>query len=147
MEKKFCSNYGEKIDSEKNYCSNCGTRVSETKLEKDGINQQSTGKKKVLFLDIIRYIIGGIFILGGFSYLLNGIWYGIVELLFAVSLMPFVYRNFLFRFFKNYRILKMIQIILPILLFIIFFSVISSENNLNNSYTPSDNNSSQTTQK
>lgn len=121
--------------------------MSETKLEKDEINQQSTRKKKALFLDIIRYIIGGIFILGGFSYLLNGIWYGIVELLFAVSLMPFVYRNFLFRFFKNYRILKMIQIILPILLFIIFFSVISSENNLNNSYTPSDNNSSQTTQK
>ena len=147
MEKKFCSNCGEKIESEKKYCSNCGTKVNETKLEKDGVNQQFKGKKKSLVLDIIRYIIGGIFILGGFSDLVNGIWYGIVELFFAVSLMPFVFRKFLCRFVKNPRALKIIEIILPIVLFIIFFSAIPSDSDVNNSYTPSDNNSSQNTQK
>lgn len=144
MEKKFCSKCGEKLESGKSFCSSCGESVDESKVV-DEVKHNS--KNKGRFLDIVRYIIGAIFILGSLSNLVNGNWYGIIELLFAVSLMPFVYRKFIYKFIQSNKVFRTTQIVLPIILFIVFFAVIPTDNNVNNNYTPSNNGSSQTTKK
>ena len=60
MEKKFCSKCGEKLESGKSFCSSCGESVDESKVV-DEVKHNS--KNKGRFLDIVRYIIGAIFIL------------------------------------------------------------------------------------
>lgn len=144
MEKKYCSKCGEKLESGKSFCPSCGESVDEGKVVDEVKHKQ---KNKGRFLDIVRYIIGAIFILGSLSNLVNGNWYGIIELLFAVSLMPFVYRKFIYKFIQSNKAFRTTQIVLPIILFIVFFAVIPTDNNVNNNYTPSNNGLSQTTKK
>ena len=68
MEKKFCSKCGEKLESGKSFCSSCGESVDESKVV-DEVKHNS--KNKGRFLDIVRYIIGAIFILSSLSIIID----------------------------------------------------------------------------
>lgn len=115
--------------------------------EKETVEQvkETVTKKKGKVGDIIRYIFGGLFVLGGLANFKNGNGTGIVLLLFSLSLMPFVYKNFLCKFFKNPKTLKTLQIVLPAVLIIILAIVSPTNEKSDNSYSSSSNNSSETT--
>ena len=121
MENKYCSKCGNKLEKEQEFCSKCGNKVSKEKSESVVISKEEKIKKKGKAGDIIRYIFGALFALGSLANLINGNWYGIIELLFSLSLMPFLYRNILCKYINNPKVLKTIQIVLPIVLFILFF--------------------------
>ena len=122
MENKFCSNCGNQISSTEKYCSKCGSKIIQKSNEKMQQNNSVT--------NIIRYIFGGIFIFGSLSNLLSGNWYGIIELLFAISLFPILYKKFISNIMENNKTIKLLQIIIPIVLFIIFFICIPTDNML-----------------
>lgn len=129
---------------EKNYCSKCGEKVNENSIMLNKREQKEKNKKYIS--EIIRYIFGALFCLGGISNIIIGYWYGLVEFMFGISLMPFVYDEFLNKFVKNVKKLKDLQTILPIVLFIMTFLVINVNDDQNN-FTPSIDRSSQTTTK
>lgn len=145
MENKFCSKCGNKIEEEQVFCPKCGNKVSGTKQKSIEINKciKQNGKAG----NIVRYIFGGLFTLGSLINLVNGNWYGIIELLFSVSLMPFVYNNFLYKFIKKSKILKIMQIVIPIALLVIFIMVTPPTTDEDNNYIPSNNGSSESTKK
>lgn len=133
MANKFCSNCGTKISEKEKYCSKCGTEIN----QKEKINSKNNEVS-----NIIRYIFGGIFVFGSVSNLLNGNWYGIVELLFAISLFPILYQKFILKIISNPKTLKILQVVIPIVLFIAFFICVSIDNTLSegdSSYSNNDN--------
>lgn len=147
MENKFCSKCGCKLENSSDFCANCGEKISTNDKEEKVVEKKNKLKKKGIVWDVIRYIIGGFFALVGLSDMINGFGSSIFEILFAISLMPFIYRTFICKFVKNYKALKIIQLILPILLFVLVNFLTNNTNINNNSYTPSSNESSQTTNK
>lgn len=75
----------------------------------------------------IRYIVGGIFVLGGIISIMDhqtkSIITTIIAMLFGVSLMPFIYEKYLYRFNIN-----KLHILLPIVLFIAIGIVMPKDN-------------------
>lgn len=145
MEKNYCSKCGEEIDIKKNYCSKCGEKVNENSIMLNKREQKEKNKKYIS--EIIRYIFGVLFCLGGISNIISGYWYGLAEFMFGISLMPFVYEELLNKFVKNVKKLKDLQAILPIVLFTMTFLIINVTDDQNNNFTPSIDRSSQTTTK
>lgn len=97
-------------------------------------------------LNIVRYIIGGIFALGSISNLIKGNWYGIIEILFAISCFPFIYTILFSKVIKNNKILKIIQITIPIVLLVIFFMISYSKVDTDVEHEENDSNSSTETE-
>lgn len=143
MANKFCSNCGKKISETEKFCSKCGIEINgEEKNNKKNNNKNS----KVIC--ILRYIFGGIFVLGSLTNLINGNWYGIIELIFAISLFPIFYQKFISKIVKNEKTLKILQIIIPIILFIVFCACIPSDNTLpENNYSSHSGNETNTSTK
>ena len=133
----FCSGCGEKLESGQSFCPNCGKKVNETEeketkdIEETMIEEHldekkeqidnNTAKKKVKVGDIIRYIIGGFLILVELpslfqsrTFLNSALW-----ILFGISLMPLVYRRFLYDKIKTEKAFKTIQVMIPITIYII----------------------------
>ncbi len=133
----YCVKCGNKLEKGQDFCPKCGTKIKhddikeDKKEEKEQINETpevkleetNTTPQKTKAGAVIRYIFAVLFALGSLSNLLNGNLRGILELLFALSLCPFVYKKFLCKLFKSPGSLKAIQIILPIALFITFLAV------------------------
>lgn len=159
MEDKFCSGCGAELEKGQAFCPKCGKKVgsSETKREEkknekeevvvkqDKYNEPEEDyvqKKKTSGGDIVRYVFGGLFFLGGISNLVQGKWYCIFNFLLALSFFPFVYRNFLCKFIYNGKLLRVLQIILPIAIFVLMMVVIPAEDTNTSNNSSSNNNSS-----
>ena len=148
-EKKFCKFCGELIDIDSIVCPKCGRQIELIKNNKEESTEkievieeqknnrietvEETKVRRTSFGDIVRYILGGLFCYSGIFRLLNGNWIGILSVLIGVSLFPFIYRRYVWRIIRNYKLLKTLQIILPIFLIIFSIAVIPSENENSNS--------------
>ena len=139
MEKKNCNQSGKDDDS------NYNEKVEEIRDADNMIKREWENKEQIS--DIVRYVVGAIFILGSISNLIKGNLRGIIELLFAISLMPFVYRRYIYKYIKRNRVFKITQVVLPIVLMMAFFLVTPSDKNaeIKSKYTPSDNDTAETT--
>ena len=145
----FCSGCGNKLENDQAFCPKCGKKVesSEVKAEEkkkeigNEPEEEYVKKRKTSGGDIARYIFGGLFFLGGISNLIQGKWYCVINFIFALSWFPFVYRKFLCRFIHNGKLLKTLQIILPITIFILMIIVIPSKDVNTNDNNNSNNNS------
>lgn len=129
-----------------NFCKNCGTKLNEDGTCgncKNGLIKKKNNVFRIIF-DIIRYIIGGLFIIANLTELPKI--YGIFGIIFGISLFPIVYRKLIFEIYKkeNKKIYNIISIILPVLLFIIWAYLLPtesqnySENNNQNSVNKSE---------
>lgn len=147
MENRYCSKCGNKLEKEQEFCSKCGNKVSKEKSESVVISKEEKIKKKGKAGGIIRYIFGALFALGSLANLINGNWYGIIELLFSVSLMPFIYKSFLCKFVINVKHLKTLQVLLPVFLFIVFFLATPATSDEDNNHVSSNNDYYETTKK
>lgn len=159
MEDKFCSGCGAELEKGQAFCPKCGKKVgsSETKKEakkneiEEVIDKQEeynksveeyAQKRKTSGGDIARYIFGGLFFLGGIYNLVQGKWYCIFNFLLALSFFPFIYRNLLCRFIYNGKLLRSLQIILPIAIFVLMIVAIPTDDTNTSSNSGSNNNSS-----
>lgn len=127
---KYCSKCGKETKEESKFCQYCGEKVENYKEDNKQLKQKATsianlhnlaGNKK----DIIRYLIGLLFVLCGIINLpkINGL----VGIAFGVSLMPIVYK--ILKDNKNIE-LKGMQIIIPIvLIFLLGLTSTSSTDN------------------
>ncbi len=132
MKNKFCSNCGEKLDEGQNICPNCKKEIIKVK-------EKNTLKT---ILDIIRYIIGSILILISIGGLIEGSWYAIISIICGFSLFPFIYRNCLNKYIPNIKLIKALQVVIPLILFVTFIMAIPDENNTYNN-TSNENNYSE----
>lgn len=159
MEDKFCSGCGAKLEKDQLFCPKCGKKVGsvgskkeekekkaeevvEKQEEYNEPEEEYVQKKKISGVDITRYIFGGLFFLGGISNLLQGKWYCIFNFLLALSFFPFVYIKFMCRFIYNGKLLRVLQIILPIAIFILMMVVIPIDDTNTTIDNGSNNNSS-----
>lgn len=121
-----CKNCGEELNNNSNrFCSNCETKIDNNNIstiDNDEFEAEII-KRKASVGDIIRYVFGGLFCLSGISNLVQGNLFGIIIILIGVSLFPFVYRKYFSKIIKNYRLLRVLQIIFPICLIIISIAV------------------------
>lgn len=142
----LCPKCGSNIGKDDEFCAKCGERIKKDS-EKDSKDNTSNQKKKISVGDIIRYVFAGLITLGAITYFINGSLYGILELLFAASLCPFIYRSFISKFIKNSSALIAVQIVLPIVLLAIFLNVTPINMGIedNDETNISDNNTTETT--
>lgn len=136
-----CKNCGEELNNNSNkFCPNCGTKIYDNNTSTDNDEfETEIIKRKTSVGDIIRYVFGGLFCLSGISNLVQGNLFGITIILIGVSLFPFVYREFFSKIIKNYRLLRVLQIIFPICLIIVSMAVTPAEDSYdygNNNITP-----------
>ena len=122
MENKFCSKCGAKLEEGQKFCSNCSKKVN---------SEKKSGLLRVI-LDIVRYIIGGLLIIGSINNLISGNWYGIIELILAFSCFPFLYRNIIGKFINNKKSITGLQIIVPVVLLILFIAIVPAQTELKN---------------
>lgn len=127
---KYCSKCGKETKEGSKFCQYCGEKVENYKEDNKQLKQKATsivnlhnlaGNKK----DIIRYLIGLLFVLFGIINLpkINGL----VGIAFGVSLMPIVYK--ILKDNKNIEF-KGMQIIIPIvLIFLLGLTSTSSTDN------------------
>lgn len=114
---KKCSKCGSEINEEFKYCEHCGQKLEETEIRQEGDNQNKILKNinNNKNANIIRYCIGGLFLVGGLTSLPTI--EGFFAILFGISIMPIVYKVLSDK--KNINF-KGIQIIIPVVLFILF---------------------------
>lgn len=142
----FCTKCGNKLGKEDSFCSKCGNKIKNDFSEKNNeqekpLNNNVENKKinishkKTKVSDVVRYIFAVLFGLGSLTNISNGNSSGVLELLFSLSLCPFVYDKYLCNYVKNSKTLKIIQIVIPIALFIVFImvtpNVSTEDNNIN----------------
>ena len=141
---KYCSSCGSKLEQNQAFCPNCGNKIndSETDIKENKISDEISSKRKTSFGDVVRYILGGLFFLGGISNLIQGKWYCIINFIFAFSWFPFIYRNLLCKFIYNGKLLRVLQIVLPIFIFILMMIVVPTDDTNLNSDNSSNSNSS-----
>lgn len=131
---KYCSRCGSGVKEGAKFCEHCGKKLEEIKNNTKNNNQQYESAnlhnsnidnvKNQKSIIVVRYCIGGLFILEGLASLPNLV--GFLSIFLGLSLMPIVYK-----ILKEKRIFdfKGMQIIFPVVLIILFGLANSISNN------------------
>lgn len=119
--KKYCDECGVEINSEDVYCPNCGNQIRDVCYK--SVNFVFVIK---FIFNIIRYVLGILFIAFGIEFLPN-----VLRILLGISLLPITYKIITDKFGnkKNYNTIRIFSIILPIFLFFLIIIPIDNEDN------------------
>lgn len=118
--KGYCDECGVEINSEDVYCPNCGNQIRDVNYK----------RSRFIFVirsifNIMRYVLGILFIAFGIQFLPN-----VLRILLGVSLLPITYKILTDKFGnkKNYNIIRIFSIVLPVFLLFLIIIPVNSEN-------------------
>lgn len=114
---KKCNKCQIEYTNDINFCKNCGSRLEHFKSESEKELRELSQKNRQKKWNITRYIMGTIILLGSITDFIELKIYGLIGILFSLSILPIVYdKIFAIKLIEDCNLKKTIKLIIPITL-------------------------------